>query len=185
MEVGKELLVETADDDQFGVEDVDQVADAVAEPPARVRQRLDRPPVTGLHPMDELFEEGLADQVTEPGPFGQCRLARFGLPAAALTTAALAPPGVDQRVARLAGVAGCSQHRLAVLDDPAADPGLAGDEYKVAGSPSHSSTVFGEGAEVRLVGHQHRVAQTEPGREDRSQRYVAPAEVGSEMHKPV
>src|SRR5690606_11716732 len=100
LQVGKQLLVEPTDDHHVGIEDVEQAADAVPQPGTGRLEGLEGLGVADLDPIGDLFDQPLADEVDEPGPFCQRRLSRFRLPTAPGSTAAFLAVGVDQCVTR-------------------------------------------------------------------------------------
>ena len=112
------LLQRAAEDDDLGVEDVDDVGGAAAQPAGDVLQgRRPRPASPASGRGDDLAHAG------EPAPGGpggqleQALLAALGLPAAARPAVAGQAAGVDDEVADLARVAGPAAERTAAGDD--------------------------------------------------------------------
>jgi hypothetical protein len=179
-------LEHPAQHDDLGVEQVDQVADPEPQPATHPRHRVQGRRVLGL----ETLQDGghhvdvLGGRRTE-GPH-QGRLAGLGLPAPARPARAPSAPGVDQHVARLAGVARGPQHRPAPDHQPGTDPDLAGDEHEVVEAASRAATVLAQRAEVRLVGHVDPLRrQVEARREQRAEGHALPPQVGGEVDEAV
>src|SRR4029077_2105732 len=97
----------------------------------------------------------------------------LSLPTADRAASAALSAGVHLEVPHLSRTAGCSDQRPPVDDQPAADADLTGDVDEMVDSHPGSPGVLGEGAEVRLVGDEHRQARPEPIGHEASQRDIS------------
>jgi len=183
-----------ADDDDLGIEHVEQVRDAGAEELGGVVHHLERELVpvvrglvhrlrgdlrgvtthvagqaglrAGLHPLDG------AQRDVRPGG--------VGLEAAVVAAFAAAPFGVDRGVADLARDVRCAVVQPAVEDETPADPGADGDADGVATSARGADPPLAQHRAVGVVVELGREA--EPVADDLAEGEVHPAEVGGEEH---
>ena len=185
LDEGEDPLVEATEHDQLGVEDVDQVPDAQAQPPADLRQGAAAGGVAGGGPLREGVDHGRpGGAVAVAHASHQGGLPGLGLPAAGGPAPALDARRVDQHVARLACVTGGTQQRLAVDDGADADTDLAGDVHQVP-DRAMPPAVLAPRSEVGLVGHHHRDVERQLPGKQLAERDVPPPEVGGEVDEPV
>ncbi|MCK7541172.1 MAG: hypothetical protein MZV63_64945 [Marinilabiliales bacterium] len=153
-----------AEEDLLGIEQVDDDAQADAQPVgelpealeggriARLGQEVDLPGLGDVHPAREGLE--IAD---EPGGRG------LGLEAAAAAAGAGLALGIDRDMADLAGETALALPELAVEDEARADARPDGQQDETADAPSGAVLEFSEGGHVGVVagpdGHLDELAQ--------------------------
>ena len=177
---------QAAEDDDLGVEDVDQAREADPRPAPDVRDRPARRLVAGIGRLEHPRHAGLARaRVRDPCPADERRLADLGLPAAGRATATAPPIGVDGEVPDLARVATVPVERPAVDDQPAADADLARHVQDVASAVRRPPEVLRHAAEVGLVADDDRHAERQAGGDEVRERHVRPAEVRGQPDEAV
>ncbi len=183
LEVLEQALVQTAEDHEVGIEDVDEVADAEPEPSSDLGDRSKGGAVAGRRTLAHLVDAPRS--LAQPGVAQERDLSRLGLPAPGRPAPALQPIGIDQRVPRLTGVPGGSAQGPPVHDDPGADPELAGDVDQIADAGAQPATMLRQRSEVGIVGREDGNVEVDLGGEHRRERDVAPSQVGSQVDEPV
>ena len=127
-----QAAVHPAEDDQLGVEQVDQVGNADPQP---ATDGVDGGAHLGISALGE--GDDVIDRHPTPGPDGwageaqQGSFAGFGLPTAGRPAPATDSSRIDQGVTGLAGVSGGTESGSAAEDHTDPDPHLAGHEQEV------------------------------------------------------
>ena len=178
--------VHPAEHNQFGIEQVDEVGNSEPQPTSDRLQRREYLRISGFGAGDRPDRSTLdhlprgGTEVAQQGAFTGLRL-----PASDRAAPAADPSGIDQRVARLAGVAGGAEARLAADDHADPDPHFTGHEQEVGDPGGDAAAVLAEGAEIGLVGDRDRRVAAESFGEHLAERHVPPSEVGGEVHEAV
>ncbi len=174
-----------AEDDQTRIQDVDQAGQPDPEPPPGLHEGPEGGRRPGFGIAQEVVDLGAAAVRRTSRSAQQADRSDLGLPAPDRAAATGQPGRVDRHMADLAPVPGDAGERLALDDQPAADPDLAGHEQDVVGSQRRPTADLREGAEVRLVGQVDRDPAPEDPFESLAEGNVGPTEVRRHRHEAI
>ena len=173
----------TTQDDRLGVQRVDQVDQAHAQPIGDAGECRDHFGIATFGTVDERAKasgRGCARGASERGE------SDLGLPASACTAAAGVALRVDAHVADLAAVATRAHEGASVDEDSATHTDIAREIDHGAAVTRTAAHLLSEHAEVGVIAHRHvPPSAAESVAQELPEGHIGPAEVGRDAHETV